>query len=366
MAENPVHSFQISPTLKRYPVLAQDPLQAWDSADELLLQHLSSLDLKEKRILLVNDRFGALATSLKKCGITSFTDSFVSYKASEFNTEGKVMLVNNFASFTGVYDFVLIKLPPNLSFFEDILCHLTPHLAPHSQLICGVMIKHLSKGSFDLLEKYIGKTHTSLAQKKARLIFASFEKGVVSSPYPLQVKIESFHVPFVNYSNLFSREKLDIGTRFFLEHIPAGNHERVLDLGCANGIIGIRAKEKNPKATIFFSDDSYQAIQSAQINHANFFPDEEARFFWTHCFESGEPESLDLVLCNPPFHQQTTVGDQIAWQMFQDSFRALKKNGILRIVGNTHLQYASKLKKIFGNSKIVATHPKFVIVDARK
>ncbi|MGG5874279.1 catalase-related domain-containing protein, partial [Pseudomonas peli] len=28
-------------------------------------------------------------------------------------------------------------------------------------------------------------------------------------------------------------------------------------------------------------------------------------------------DSLDLVLCNPPFHQQQVVGDFLAWRMFQ-------------------------------------------------
>jgi 16S rRNA G1207 methylase RsmC len=252
-----------------------------------------------------------------------------------------------------------------MSFFEDILCHLTTYLDSKSKVICGSMIKHLAPTSFDLLNKYIGNTTTSLAQKKARLIFADFEKNRVLSPYPLSIQIEHFKHPFTNHSNLFSRDKLDIGTRFFLEHIPFGDYSSILDLGCGNGIIGIKAKMINPSARIIFSDDSAMAIESAKTNYNIHFED-EADFFWTNCFEGRPKSSLDLVLCNPPFHQGNTIGDFIAWQMFQDAYDSLKKGGTLRVIGNSHLGYQIKLKKIFGNSRIVATNSKFIICDAIK
>src|SRR5690606_20020457 len=141
-------------------------------------------------------------------------------------------------------------------------------------------------------------------------------------PYPMQVKIDSFEKSFIHHSNLFSREKLDIGTRFFLEHIPKGSFAKILDLGCANGILGIKAKMMNPHSQIQFSDESNMAIQSAEVNYAQYF-DDKALYHWTNCFENGIPDDLDLVLCNPPFHQGNTIGDFIAWQMFQDSYRCL-------------------------------------------
>jgi 16S rRNA G1207 methylase RsmC len=174
-----------------------------------------------------------------------------------------------------------------------------------------------------------------------------------------------FAQEIVNHSNLFSREKLDIGTRFLLEHIPKGDFETILDLGCANGIVGIMAKKMNPQAKLIFSDESQMAIQSARINYQQYYSD-EAEYHWTNCYENQAKNSLDLVLCNPPFHQSNTIGDFIAWQMFQDARDALKTGAVLRVIGNSHLGYQIKLKKLFGNSKMVATNSKFMIVDAVK
>ncbi len=351
--------------LVRYPVRKNETLLAWDSADELMLAHMKTLPLEGKRLLILNDHFGALSLGLEGFDCTVYTDSFVSAMGLRMNSSERLSAVNNLKALSGIYDYVLVQIPKNMSFFEDQLSHLTHHLGAHSILICGTMIKHLSPTSFELINKYIGATTTSLAQKKARLIFATFEKTPVNSTYPKSVTLESFDKPFLHHSNLFSREKLDIGTRFFLEHLPRGSLKDILDLGCANGIIGIRAKELNPQAQIYFSDDSAMAIESARVNYSNYFSD-SAQYFWTNCFENQPSDMLDHVLCNPPFHQGTTVGDFIAWQMFQDAHRSLKAGGVLRVIGNSHLGYQMKLKKIFGNSKIVATNAKFIICDAVK
>jgi 23S rRNA (guanine1835-N2)-methyltransferase len=365
--------------LKRYPYRKNDLLQAWDSADELILQHVGEIErpaLEKKKILIINDLFGALTCSLDGFDVTVYSDSFLSSTATQLNRKQNGLqsdrapdpILSRLEDLKGPYDLVLIRIPKNMSFFEDILCHLTSHLHSDSQIICGYMVKHQAKASFDLLNKYIGETHTSLAQKKARLIFSKFQHSKVTSPYPLQVPIEGFETLFTHHSNLFSREKLDIGTRFLLEHIPKGDFETILDLGCANGIIGIAAKKLNPTANIIFADESYMAVRSAEINYETCFPAESSsvRYLWVNSCEDQEPGSVDLVICNPPFHNGNTLTDSTAWQMFSDAYRALRPGGTIRIIGNMHLQYPSILKRIFGNSRIIANHPKFTIADATR
>ncbi len=351
--------------LKRYPVRKNELLQAWDSADELILKHMKAQDLTGKRILIINDHFGALSCGLEGQDCTTYTDSFVSMMGIRQNSAQRVQPLNDLKALTGLYDFVLIQIPKNMSYFEDILCRLSQHLHAQSQLICGSMVKHLAPTSFDLLKKYMGETTTSLAEKKARLVFARFEKTTATSPYPQSVKLDGFDLPFSNNSNLFSRDKLDVGSRFFLQHIPKGSFTSILDLGCANGVIGIKAKMLNPQAQIIFSDESAMAIESAQTNYQQHFKD-EARYIWTNCFEGQPRGAVDLVLCNPPFHQGTTIGDFIAQQMFQDAFETLKVGGTLRVIGNSHLGYQVKLKKLFGNATIVDTNQKFLICESHK
>ncbi len=72
------------------------------------------------------------------------------------------------------------------------------------------------------------------------------------------------------------------------------------------------------------------------------------------------------MLCNPPFHQQNAVTDHIAWQMFNDAKKVLRPGGELRIVGNRHLDYHEKLKRLFGGSKLLGSNKKFVVLSAKK
>jgi 16S rRNA G1207 methylase RsmC len=362
-----------TPALRRYPVRKGELLQAWDAADELLLEHLrdhpEDLGTGAKRILIVGDDFGALTGGLQGYQPTTYTDSFLSTRGITSNVPGAVSVVNRLADLQGPFDLFVVRIPKNLSFFEDILAHLSALASPGAKLVAGYRIKHQANGAFDLLEKYVGPTTTSLARKKARLIFSTFTHPAAKSPFPLTLEFPGFPIPFVNHSNVFSRERLDIGTRFFLDHLPSGSPRAILDLGCGNGIVGIDAKRKHPGARVIFTDESRMAVDSAAENYRATFGgafEGDAEFLWTNSAQDVEPNRVDLVLCNPPFHQGTTIGDFVAREMFQDALRVLAPGGILRVIGNTHLRYPFALRNLFGNSTIVATNAKFQIVDAIK
>ena len=144
-------------------------------------------------------------------------------------------------------------------------------------------------------------------------------------------------------------------------------YARIVDLGCGNGVVGMVAAAVNPDASILFCDESYMAVASARTNFELAYPTRPAAEFRViDCLWGIDDISRDLVLVNPPFHQQHSVGDGIAWQMFKDARRVLKPGGELRIVGNRHLGYHAKMKKLFGNCETVDSDNKFVILKAIK
>ncbi|MCB9727871.1 MAG: methyltransferase [Deltaproteobacteria bacterium] len=357
--------FAIDPALQRYPRMAGDLLQAWDAADALLLEHMGGLGLTTERIALLNDGFGALGCALAGLDLTSYSDSYVSSRAMALNSGGRLRPVGSLDELTGPFDLAVLRIPKNLAFFEDQLCHLSQLLAPGAAVVCAFMVKHQARGSFELLDRLIGPTRTSLAHKKARLIFAELTRSPTPSPYPQDVPLDGFAHPFVHHSNLFSREKLDIGTRFLLANLPRGDFPCVLDLGCGDGALGIAARLQSPASQVVFADESWMALCSAQASHARYFPD-EPRCVWTHCYEGQAPESVDLVLCNPPFHQGHTVGEAVARQMFADAHRALRPGGRMRVVANAHLGYPSVLRRSFGRCRVVATNRKFQVLEVTR
>ena len=364
-------------SLQRYPKEANPSLRAWDAADELILQHISGLvNQTGQNIWVYNDSFGALSVALNNYPVQSISDSYLAHLSVENNYRDNnlpadsVTLKSSLDTLTGQPNFVLIKIPKTLALLEDQLCRLKPLLTTNTQIIGAGMAKHIHSSTLSLFERIIGPTKTSLAKKKARLIFSTpdLETTTSKSPYPNSYILEGSQYRISNHANVFSRQKLDIGTRLFLQHIPVSPAvETIIDLGCGNGIVGLIAYERNPDALIQFIDESYMAVASAQQNFEDAFGcQQSAKFIVGNCLDNNETDSADLILNNPPFHQQQAVGDHIALQMFKQSRRVLRNKGELWVIGNRHLGYHKRLKQIFGNCTTVASNSKFVVLKATK
>ena len=362
--------------LIRQPEQQNEPLQAFDAADEYLLNHLAAQQpAADTRVLVLNDSFGALAASLAgKVQVSSSGDSFLAFQGLEKN------LVRNGLAFdavpgiaaseplVGPFDRVLIRVPKTLALLEEQLIRLQGQLAPGAEVVAAAMVKHLPRAAGDLLERYIGPVQASLAVKKARLLIATPEaKAPATSPYPSRYRLDEPAIELLNHANVFCREGLDIGTRAFLPHLPKNlGSARVADLGCGNGVLAIASALQNPDAHYTLVDESFMAVQSAAENWCAALGERAVTVRAGDGLAGQEPQSLDVVLCNPPFHQQQVVGDFLAWRMFQQAREALVVGGALYIVGNRHLGYHSKLARLFRGVEQVAATPKFVILKARK
>lgn len=361
--------------LARYPIIKKELLRAWDAADEYLLNHFfeENKQARNLNILIANDNFGALTTILSEHDLTVWTDSWLAQEGIKQNLVlndlfvDTIKIKNSLETIKGDYDVVLIKIPKSLALLEDQLIRIKPYISKSTKVIAAGMVKSIHTSTLKLFEKYIGPTKTSLAKKKARLIFTKNDKQVIAvdTPYPKSYVLEGTSYTVLNNANVFSREKLDIGTRFFIQHIPhSEQYEKIIDLACGNGIVGLLAAEKNPNAELVFLDESFMAVDSAKQNMLNSQLKNKAYFEVGDCLSGIENNSVDLILNNPPFHQNNAVGDETAWKMFNQSKNALKKDGELWVIGNRHLGYHVKLKKIFNNCITVATNKKFVILKA--
>lgn len=362
--------------LIRQPEQQNEPLQAFDAADEYLLNHLAAQQpTADTRVLVLNDSFGALAASLLgRVKVSSSGDSFLGFQGLEKN------LLRNGQAFdavrgipaseplVGPFDRVLIRVPKTLALLEEQLIRLQGQLAPGAEVIAAAMVKHLPRAAGDLLERYIGPVQASLAVKKARLLIATPEaKTAAVSPYPTRYRLDEPPIELLNHANVFCREGLDIGTRAFLPHLPKNlGQARIADLGCGNGVLAIASALQNPDAHYTLVDESFMAVQSALENWRAALGHREVIVRAADGLAGQEAQSLDVVLCNPPFHQQQVVGDFLAWRMFQQAREALVVGGALFIVGNRHLGYHSKLARLFRGVEQVAATPKFVILKARK
>ena len=375
--------------LERLPKTTKGDLRAWDAADELLLatlfeDELGNTNENNKPILIINDSFGALATALYQYPRHSWSDSYLAHLATDENfklnkldatdsQQPNYLAIPSSENLQQSYDLVIIKIPKTLGLLEDQLCRLKPRIHAETVIIAAAMSKHIHTSTLKTFGKIIGTTTTSRATKKSRLVFIKNDNAHIhQSPYPKTIKEEALQLSLINHANVFAKDKLDIGTRFLieqLEHCPASNH--IVDLGCGNGALGIMVGRLQPKAQVYFIDESYAAIASAKESYALENPaqkdnDSNAKFYNSDCFKQFDDTKVDLILCNPPFHQNHSIGDHIAWEMFKQSYDQLQAGGEIWVIGNRHLAYHIKLKTLFGSCKTVAANKKFVILMAKK
>jgi 23S rRNA (guanine1835-N2)-methyltransferase len=334
--------------LARYPLRRRETLRAWDAADEYVLHYLhdEQLPVAGASLLVANDAFGALSTALAAQRPQLLSDSFLAHQGALENFRCNELPAENLRLLSSLdepgerIDLLLFKVPKSLALLEEELC-----------------------------ERIIGPTRTSLDRKKARLIFCQYDAGRDSglSPYPTSYELEGTGHLLSNHAAVFSRAQVDNGTRLLLPHISASNEpKKIADLGCGNGVIGLVAATKNPLAELFFVDESFMAVASAEANFRRVFGERKAVFTAGDGLATCAEESFDLVLNNPPFHQQRAIDESVPWRMFGQARAALKKGGQFWVVGNRHLDHHIKIKRFFGHCETVDSNGKFVVLKAVK
>jgi 16S rRNA (guanine1207-N2)-methyltransferase len=364
--------------LARFPEDPRDRLRAWDAADAYLLRHLAEEEVPlTGTVVVVGDRWGALATALAEHRPTQITDSFLTQEATRANLAragaepGAVPLLTTQDPPPERVDVLLVRVPKSLALLEDQLLRLAPAVHAGTVVVGTGMVKEIHTSTLRLFERVLGPTRTSLARQKARLIFCTPDPALErpANPWPHRYTLpEGVGVisgrTVVNHAGVFCADRLDIGTRFFLRHLPAPGAGRVVDLGCGNGVVGTAVALADPSAEVLFVDESFQAVASAEATYkANGVPG-HAEFRVGDGLAGVAPGSVDLVLNNPPFHSHQATTDATAWRMFTGARRSLRPGGELWVIGNRHLGYHVKLRRLFGNSEVVASDPKFVVLRA--
>ncbi len=367
-------------TLVRHPPTGNRSLQAHDAADALALAEPAAQ--APGRVLVVNDAFGGLSIPLVGAGaeVVAWGDSVLAEQAIARNLARNglsveaVRLVPSTQAPEGPFDVVVLKVPKTSALLESQLVELRSVLAEGATLIGAGMVKHIHSSTVAAFETIIGPTVTSLATRKARLIHPTFDPDLRPDlPAPVRYETEPDRAGrrcgVISRANVFSQAKLDIGSRLMLQHLPVvADGADVLDLGCGNGVLGTALAATFEHGSITFTDVSHAAVASAADTYATTMGGDDHRArFRTVDLAAGVPDaSIDVVVINPPFHDQHVVGDETAKRMFAEAGRVLRPGGEVRVIGNRHLGYHRRLGRRFGEVTVVASNPKFVVLSAHR
>lgn len=157
--------------------------------------------------------------------------------------------------------------------------------------------------------------------------------GQYFSNEDLKSNIQKYDVNILNHrysfytdNGVFSKEKLDFGTRVLLETIPIDTlHGDILDVGCGYGVIDI-ILGKIVNANFLGIDVNRRALHLANMNKKENKVD-NVNFIESNCYENIH-DKFDFIITNPPIR----AGKKIVYDIVMNAKNHLKENGNLYIV----------------------------------
>lgn len=156
-------------------------------------------------------------------------------------------------------------------------------------------------------------------------------------------------IPLTLYAQdgMFSPNAPDKGTLAMLSAAEISVGDKLLDLGCGSGIVGIYAAKLIGGENVVMTDSSELAAECAKKNAAvNNVP--EISVCCGNGYENVTDRDFTLILSNPPYHTDFSV----AKAFIEGGYRRLAFGGKMIMVTKRLDWYKNKLTSVFGGVKV--------------
>ncbi|BDT97648.1 MULTISPECIES: class I SAM-dependent methyltransferase [Nocardia] len=360
--------------LRRYPDVEALNLYAVDAADRLILDvaadALSTVD--SGKVAVIGDAYGALTL-----GAIAGHD-LRDVRVHQDLLTGELALANN-ARAAGLSDrytahplgpgllrdaqVVLLRLPRVLAGLAEVADAIARYADPAVEVYAGGRDKYLTKSMNEVLAQSFSEVRASRGRQKSRTLLVAGPKPVAEQAFPVRERLDELGFEVVAHGAAFSGARLDIGTRFLLEHLRLMKPDArdAIDLGCGTGILAVALATARPGIKVIATDQSAAAVASARATtEANGVADRVC-VVRDDAMSSAADNSADLVLCNPPFHVGAAVHTGSAIKMFAETGRVLRPGGELWTVYNSHLNYRAVVERMVGRTEVMGRNRKFTV-----
>ncbi len=168
---------------------------------------------------------------------------------------------------------------------------------------------------------------------------------------------------FITDNGVFCKDHVDRGTEILLNVLSKQSlNEKILDLGCGYGVVGIVCKTVFKESAVTSVDVNPRAVEltleNANKNHV------EIEAYVSDGFNEVKSMYTDII-SNPPIR----AGKDVIYRFFEDSYTHLELNGVLWVVIRKQQGAKSameKLKSIFGNCEVIEKEKGYFILKCTK
>ena len=169
---------------------------------------------------------------------------------------------------------------------------------------------------------------------------------------------------FVTASSVFSKRRVDTGTRLLIESMRLPEQGRVLDVGCGYGAVGIAAASLNPELQIVMTDVNMRAVHLAEENlKRNRIGNAEVR--WGHMYEPVQNLTFNCILSNPPI----SAGKDIVKAVISEAPTVMASGATLQMVVRSKIgakALPACFEEAFGNCQVLARESGYRVFMAEK
>ncbi|MGY1987616.1 class I SAM-dependent methyltransferase [Blastococcus sp. SYSU DS0669] len=359
--------------LRRTPDVEAPDLVAVDATDRLLLDLAADLvpGCGPDEVAVVDDSYGALALGLAArhglTGVRVGQDLLVGERALAANAE-RVGLPGRHRSLplgpglAAGARVVLVKAPKGLDALREIAEVVAGSAAPDVTVLVGGRVKHMTHAMNDVLRDSFDEVQASLARQKSRVLVARGPRPRPTS-FPRRQEHPDLGLTVCAHGAAFAGTKVDVGTRALLRALPemALDARTAVDLGCGTGVLAALLARSRPELRVLAVDQSAAAVASAVATAAANGVADRIEVRRDDAGATVPDRSVDLVVCNPPFHVGAAVVTTAADRLFVAATRMLRPGGELWTVYNSALRYRPALNRVVGPTRVTGRDPKFTV-----
>lgn len=159
----------------------------------------------------------------------------------------------------------------------------------------------------------------------------------------IEEQVQGIDLVLQTNEEVFSPTAVDRGTRAMLSFITFTEEDKVLDLGCGCGVVGILAAKQIGAERVMMCDISQNAVllsrQNAEANGVGAVTVRQS-----DGLQEISENGFTLILSNPPYHTDFAV----AKGFIEDGFKKLAVGGKMVMVTKRLDWYRNKLSSVFG------------------
>jgi 16S rRNA G1207 methylase RsmC len=200
-------------------------------------------------------------------------------------------------------------------------------------------------------------------KRRAEHYFAALPKSE-AKPGIIRTTLRDKSFEFLTAASVFSKKRVDTGTRLLIEAMALPETGAILDVGCGYGAVGIAAAASNPRLHVVMTDVNARAVWLARQNvEKNKVQNAEVRY--GYLYEPVEGLAFNCVLSNPP----VSAGMETVKAIITQAPKTMATKATFQMVIRSKIgakTLPSVFNAAFGNCMVLARKSGYRVLTAEK